>query len=563
VHVKVTTVRHDKRTYRYLSLVESYREAGKMRQRVIARLGEADEMAASGELARIVDALGSHLGRSRSGLDVERAPAFGSVLACRSYYCRLSLDSFFAAIGTKRRQRALCDAVFVMLANRLVAPSSKRRAITDWLGEDVALPDGVSAPSLDQCYRALDVLCAVKEELESHLYNRLTDLTNLDLRLVCYDLTSSYLEGDEQPSERFSSKAFGYSRDHRPDRPQIVIGLLVTGDGIPIAHHVFSGNTSDVSTLPQVLDDLQARFGVGRIAVVCDRGLVSEANLDAVAEHGFDHVLATRLHRDPDVEEVLEACGRASWVRVDDEREAAEVEHDGRRYVVVYSARRKARDRRRLAELLERTEARLIALQSRVEGGRLVDPAKIGAAAERVLADSGVKRCFVIRIGPRNFTWDYDQDALAYEEELLAGRFVITTSLSESQASTVAVVRHYLSLQAVERRFRVLKDFLALRPIYHFTEERVRGHVALCVLAGVVEALIGKDLEHAKLADPDLAEQTLSPRRALRELSRIRAIELSADDGARRTVVTKPSRFQSEILDALAVDARSWTSRIS
>jgi transposase len=274
-------------------------------------------------------------------------------------------------------------------------------------------------------------------------------------------------------------------------------------------------------------------------------------------------VLATRLHRDPDVREVLEACATAEWVRVDDEREAAEVTHEERRYVVVFSPKRRARDRRRLAELLERTENRLVALQARVDGGRLVDPAKIGAACERVLADSGVKRCFDIRIAKGFFSWDYDQEALEFEEEHLAGRFVITTSLTKEQASTASVVRHYLALQGVERRFRVLKDFLALRPIYHFTEDRVRGHVALCVLARVVEALIGKELASAKVADPDIEEQFLSPRRALRELSRIRAIELSADDGTSRTVITKPSRFQSLILDALGVDSRGWSSSIN
>lgn len=189
MHVKVTTVRHDKRTYRYLSLVESYREAGKVRQRVVARLGEADEMASSGELDRIVAALGAHLeggGRS-SELSAEAAPAFGSMAACQAYFSRLGLSELFCEIGRARRQARLSDAVFVMLANRLVLASSKRRTVTDWLGADVALPEGVRAPSLDQCYRALDVLSDEKDAVESHLYGRLTDLANLDLRLVCYD----------------------------------------------------------------------------------------------------------------------------------------------------------------------------------------------------------------------------------------------------------------------------------------------------------------------------------------------------------------------------------------
>ena len=128
-----------------------------------------------------------------------------------------------------------------MVANRLSDPSSKRRCVTDWLGADAALPEARSALSLDRLYRALDAVADAKDEIEAHCFTELCNLTNLDLRLVCYDLTSTYFEGDEKTSARFPSKAFGYSRDHRGDRPQVVIGLLVTSDGIPIAHHVFCG----------------------------------------------------------------------------------------------------------------------------------------------------------------------------------------------------------------------------------------------------------------------------------------------------------------------------------
>ena len=565
MHVKVTTVRGDKRTYRYLNLVESFRESGTVRHKVVARLGEAGEMSRSGELARLVDALGAHLegGRAKE-LSAETAPSIGDVTAVHTYFLGLGLDELFSALGSARRSVHLADTVFAMVANRLCAPSSKRRAILDWLGEDVALPDGVDSPSLDQCYRALDALCAGKDDLEAHCYSALCNLTNLDLRLVCYDLTSTYVEGDVAPSVRFPSKAFGYSRDHRGDRPQVVIGLLVTGDGIPIAHHVFAGNTNDASTLPKVLGDLQARFGVGRIALVADRGLISEANLDAVLGAGFDHVIATRLHRDPTVAAVLEAAAKGTrWVKVDANTKATEVALDGQRYVVVDSTERHHRDHRRLEELLSRTEDQLIALSERVSAGRLVDPAKIGAAADRILRDSGVGRCFTTTIGPKRFGWDYDQTALRYETELLEGRYVLTTSLDKTTASSVAVVRHYKALQGVERRFRVLKDFLALRPVFHFTESRVRGHIALCVLAAVIEAVMGKDLARAGVKDPELDDQAMTPRRALRTLARIRAVRLVADNGIERRVITKPSALQASILAAVGVDTSTWQSRLS
>jgi len=312
----------------------------------------------------------------------------------------------------------------------------------------------------------------------------------------------------------------------------VVIGLLVTGDGIPIAHHVFSGNTNDASTLASVMTDLQTRFGVGRIALVADRGLISEANLESVSTARFDHVIATRLHRDHGTAAALEQAAKNAthWVKIDNSTRAAEVMLESSRYIVVDSTERHHRDRRRLQELLSRTEDKLIALAKRVSAKRLSDSAKIGAAADRILRDSGIGRCFTTTIGAGRFGWDYDEAALHYETDLLEGRYVLATSLDPKAASTTDIVRHYKALQGVERRFRVVKDFLALRPVFHFTENRVRGHIALCVLASVIEAVMGRDLGSAKVMHPDLEDQPLTPRRALRSLAHIRAVRLVADD---------------------------------
>jgi transposase len=193
----------------------------------------------------------------------------------------------------------------------------------------------------------MDALSEAKETLEPHLYARLTDLTNLDLRVALSDVTSTYFETTARSSDRFPSRAFGYSRDHRPDRPQVVIGLFITGDGIPIAHHVFPGNTADVTTLTSVMADYQARFGVGRIALVCDRGLIAEDNVAVVSEAGFAHVLATRLHNEDEVAAVPSSAKSDDLTSVelkDLYSKAAEVTRDGRRFVVVDSSARRARD---------------------------------------------------------------------------------------------------------------------------------------------------------------------------------------------------------------------------
>jgi transposase len=142
-------------------------------------------------------------------------------------------------------------------------------------------------------------------------------------------------------------------------------------------------------------------------------------------------------------------------------------------------------------------------------------------------------------------------------------RYVITTSLDKKTASTAQVVAHYKSLQSVERRFRVLKDFLALRPVFHYTEKRVRGHIAICVLAAVIEAVMALDLAGAKITDPDLEGQQLSARRALRELERIRMIRFVDANDNDRQVITRPGPLQAKILAAFGVDTSAWRSRVA
>lgn len=557
--VKTTRRRRGDKTYEYLSLVESVREGPKTRHRTLLRLGEVTALRESGQLERIVAALESHLRRERVDVGVlaaQGAPAVGGVAAAWALWQRLGLGGFFDAVGARRGSAALADAVFAMTANRLVAPCSERR-LGEWAERDAAMPSGWSAPSPDQYCRALDAVADAKAAAEEHLYSRLCDLTNMDLALVCCDLTSTYFEAPGQRTDRFPSRAFGCSRGHRPDRPQVVIGLLCTGDGIPIAHHTFAGSTADASTLPAVLEDLAGRFAVGRICVVADRGLISTANVEAVTAAGFDHVLATRLRRDRAAEEALQAIGSdTGWTDVPQHRcRAAETPlADGTRAVVVESDARARRDTARTAELAARTEAQLLDLGHRVRAGRLKDPAKIGRAAQRILGPSGVARLFDIETGEGRLVCHYDEAAHAYEK-LLAGRCVLTTSLAPHQADTARVVAAYRQLAGVEARFRTLKDFLRLRPIRHWTEQRVRGHVAVCVWAAVIETLIAKHLQTAGIADPDQPEQHLTAPKALRELDRIRRAQLTAADRSIE-LTTRRSPLQASILTAIGVDTR-------
>ena len=421
------------------------------------------------------------------------------------------------------------------------------------------MPDGWQSPSLDQYYRALDAVAETKEATETQLYATLTDLTNMDLRLVMYDLTSTYFEGSRSASTRFPSRAFGYSRDRRSDRPQVVIGLLCTGDGIPIAHHVFAGNTADVATLPGVLDDLATRFGVGRVCVVADRGLISADNVEVLDGHGFAHVLATRLHRDPTCAAALTAATTddAVWVDVPDSScTACEVTVDGRRCVVVSSPERLARDTVRTAELVARTEAKLVALEWRVRDGLLTDPGKIGRAAQRILGPSGIGRLFDVEIGPGRFLYHYNDTAFAYEEQL-AGHYVLTTSLTTDRG-VHHPGRHRLPPAATDRS--PLPSPQRLPPpasraaLHRATRPRAHRHLRLRLHPRSPHR---PDLHTGDVRDPDLPDQHLSSARALRQLDRIRAVTL---DAAGRTIniVTRRTPLQTRILRALHVDTHPW-----
>jgi hypothetical protein len=564
--LKTTRVRRGNRTYEYLSLVEAFRgEDGKKRHNTLFRLGEASALRETGELDRIITALQAHAERRYIDVDeleVDQAPMIGTMAAVRTLWDELGLQGLFETIaGEAGLSWSLGDAVFAMVAGRLVDPASKRRTHR-WIVEDVVAPEGFTFPSLQQYYRALDVVCEHKDLIERHVYAAVCDLTNLNLTLACYDLTSSYLEGDPAGHDRFPSKAFGYSRDRRSDRPQVVIGLLTSSDGIPIAHHVFAGGTQDATTLKGVLDDLVDRFAVGRICVVADRGLITDDNIAEVEAAGCDWLFATKLRRRKDVAAVLTEAADADddqWMEV--ERfgsKVLETTYDGGRYTVVFSAARERRDIARRLQLIAKIETKLLALEDRVRRGDLVAATDIAAAAATIVARSPVKRLFDISdVAEGRFVYDYNHDAMAYDEAL-AGHYVLATSLDAKTADAGELLAAYRSLQAVEQRFRVLKSSLGLRPIRHWTENRVRGHIAVCVLAAVAESLIGNRLVDADVRDPDLDDQHLTADRAFQELDRIRRVTFDAGEQT-ITAITRRTPLQQQILAALDVDTRTWT----
>ena len=561
MYVKRTVKRRGDKSYEYLSLVEAVRDGDRVSQRTLFQLGEAARLRESGELDRIIAALERFSSDEwvRAGdIDAESAPSVGAVDAVRTVWDRLDLDTFFGKAGAEHGLGySLADAAFTMVTNRLVAPSSKRRLI-DWADSEIHLGDDVAVPQLHQLYRALDRIADLKNDLETHLYSRLCDLTNLDLRFVFYDVTSTYFETRRADGDN-GLRMFGYSRDKRKDRPQVVIGLLCTSDGLPIAHHVFAGNTADRSTLEIVCTDLKERFGVGRVCLVADRGLISADNLETLQQQGFDWVIATRLHRDKTVAAALESSSEpcTRWLPVPGARSAvADVDADDRRHLVVASVARWIDNTRTRTRLVAATEAKYLALENTVRAGRLKNAKKIAARAATIATESPVAGLFDVEIDTGHFLYHYNEPAMDYEE-LLAGRWILTTNLNAKTLSPESAVTTYRNLLEVEDRFRELKDFIGLRPVYHWTDTRIRGHIAVCVLAALVEKLISADLATNEITDPQIAAQTITARRALRELAKIRRVTLSTGERA-ITTVTRPSPLASKIATAIRMSPARW-----
>ena len=349
---------------------------------------------------------------------------------------------------------------------------------------------------------------------------------------------------------------------HRSDRPQVVIGLLCTGDGIPIAHHVFAGNTADVSTLPGVLEDLAKRFGVGKICVVADRGLISVDNVELVAGQGFDHVLATRLHRDTTCAEALQlsTASTALWVPVPSARSAAcDVKlADGRRAVVVASVERWRRDTGHAppnSSLAPRRNCRRC--NGRVHDRDLVDAGKIGRAAQRIVGPSGVARLFDLEIREGYFLYHYNEAAFDHEA-LLAGRYVLTTSLPAADALDRADRGHVSPTPRRRAPLPCPQRLPAPAP-----SAATGPNAASAVTSRSASTprsskpSSNTPLAAADVRDPDLADQHLTAPRSLRELHRVRNVTLSVGDGT-IGAVTRRDPLQHAICSALHIDTTGW-----
>jgi hypothetical protein len=475
-------------------LRESYREGGKVRKRTLANLSSLPLEQV--ELLRAV-LRGDHLVPADQGLEIVRARPDGHVQAVLGTLRRIGLDRLLPR-GAVRRQR-LAEALIVA---RVIEPAAKLATARGLDAETASHSLGhhlkLGKVPANDVYATLDWLAAAQPQIEAGLARRhLSGGT-----LVLYDVTSSWLEGRCCPLARF-----GYSRDGRKDKLQIVIGLLCGEDGCPIAVEVFDGNVADPSTLASQIDKLKIRFRLQRVVLVADRGLITSARIEEELRPAeLDWVTALRA---PAIRKLVGEDGPLQ-LSLFDERDLAEIEspdYPGERLIVCRNPALAEERRRKRNDLLDLTERDLLDLQERVRRRRrpLRGAAAIGQAVGKVTGRRKVGKHFRVTITDDDLQFHRDLPAVA-AEAALDGFYVLRTSLPAEAMDAADTVRAYKSLARVERAFRCLKTVdLQIRPVFHWRGPRVRAHVFLCMLAYYVEWHMRQALASILFDDHDRA----------------------------------------------------------
>lgn len=399
----------------------------------------------------------------------------GHVEAILAMIRKLGLDSVLASQRSRER-----DLVVAMIAQRLIAPASKLGTTREWHTTTLAEELGVEDATEDDLYQAMDWLLARKERIEKKLAGRHLQ----EGGLVLYDVTSSSYEGRTCPLVQF-----GHNRDGEKGLPIIVYGVMTDGEGRPVAVEVYAGNTGDPTTVADQVKKLRERFGLERVVLVGDRGLLTQPQINKLKQHpGLGWITALTSGA---IREWVESG--ALQLSLLDQKNLAEItaaaHYPGERLMVCHNPLLEEERKRKREALLEATEKSLARISQEVARRRKkpLTAAEIGVKVGKVLGRYKVGKHFECKIGEGSFAWSRRADSIEQEAKL-DGIYVLRTSEPAERLSAEDTVRSYKSLAEVERAFRCLKGIdLLVRPIRHRTEERVPAHIFVCLLAYYVE----------------------------------------------------------------------------
>ena len=475
-------------------LRESVREGSKIRKRTLANLSDWPQPQVD-SLRRLLK--GETLVSPQDALLITRSLPHGHVASVLGTLRSLGIEQLLS--GSAGRQR---DLVCAMIVARILQPSSKL-AMARGLDLDTASSSlgellDLSRADEDDLYEAMDWLLARQSAIESHFASK--HLSNGSL--VLYDLSSTYFEGRHCPLA-----TFGHSRDERSGNPQIVFGLLTDAEGRPVAVEVFSGNTADPNTVKNQIEKLRQRFGLERVVLVGDRGTLTSARIreDLKTQPGLEWITALRA---PQIQTL--ATKGVLQMSLFDQRDLAEIIHDdfpGERLIACRNPLLADERARKRKELLAATEKELVKIQEATQRAKRPFKGKdrIILRAGKVLGRYKMSKHFHCQFEETRFTFNRIQASID-QESALDGIYVIRTNVARAQASSEDAVRYYKELSKVERAFRSFKSVdLKVRPIYHRTENRVRAHIFLCMLAYYVEWHMRRSLAPMLFDDSDPA----------------------------------------------------------
>jgi len=572
MYLRTTRIkRSDGHVDEYIRLVESYWNEGSPRHRIICNLGRKELLAPHADaLMRILK--GEERSAAHQDADAVGAWDWGPMLVARHFWQDLGLQRIIeGCLRPVDDREDVTDRALALVTNRLCAPTSEH-GIARWLETDYVcnrrgerwLPEWredaerfaskrprvrVKDRQLRQWYGTLDRLVRNKERIEKELFLSLRNLFSLQADLVFYDLTSTYFEGHGPTGLAYH----GHSRDDKPRNRQILVGQVMI-DGWPIAHHVFEGNKRDSTTVGGVLKDIEERFGLRRVVLVGDRGMVTSDNIELLRSKDHGYLVGLNRRRRPEVMAYIRAA-RGPWLecpmgitaseKTDPPKTLVQEVASGKagiRVFVVHSDERLEYERGEREKAMLKVRNELEALQQRVAQGRLKAAEKIGAAAARVLARNHGTRYYDWRLQDGKFEYFEHPVNLAQEKEI-EGKYLIQTE--EPNFSALDAVAIYKELSEVERAFRGLKDVIEMRPVYHQKAHRVKAHVFVASLAFLLDRALEKKLKSAQI--------DFSSEEAWQLLKTVRVVEIDLGDGRQKQSVTHGSTRAAGILKTVGV----------
>jgi transposase len=542
---------------RYVQVAHNRRVEGVTQAEVLLNLGREDRLDAEG-LRRLVGSINRYLGEPGAGdgdvaevagdtLSVVESRPAGTAWLLDGLWRQLGVDTALAKVlGGRKFTTDVERVLFALVANRAIDPMSKL-ATAEWASNDVALP-GISSMDEDQAYRAMDLLVAAdaQAEVQEAVFFAVADLLNLEVDLLFFDTTSTYFERDSEEDDG-GFRRYGHSKDHRPDLPQIVIGLAVTREGIPVRVWCWPGNTNDQTVLPEVKDGLRG-WRLGRVVTVVDRGFSSDANL-AYLQRAGGHWIAGERMRDGSADALDALARQGRYQNVRDNLRVKEVRVDrtpDKRWIVCHNPAEAERDKAQRDAAVAGLEAELDAITK----ARARDAAKAKKTGQKrsskVTEDAHRKAECALRdhrtLGRylrQTATGRLLIDRAAIRaEEKLDGKYLLSTSDPDLSAEDVAL--GYKNLLEAERGFRDLKSTLELRPVFHRIEPRIRAHVLLCWLALLLVRVAERRCD-------------TTWRRIATELGRVHAVTLTGSAGT--VIQTTPlSDTATGFLGACGID---------